>query len=62
MAFYNTCALCGCNLDPGERCDCVREKEKKDEELSRFIKIEARGQYRLDFSRLERGANEKAAV
>lgn len=22
MAFFNTCADCGSNLDPGERCGC----------------------------------------
>lgn len=20
--YFNTCLQCGCNLDPGERCDC----------------------------------------
>lgn len=22
MSYYNVCARCGANLDPGERCDC----------------------------------------
>ena len=26
MAYYRTCPTCGCNLDPGERCDDCREK------------------------------------
>ena len=26
-AYYHSCPLCGCNLDPGERCDCTRETE-----------------------------------
>ena len=25
--FYRTCPDCGANLDPGERCDCRKEKE-----------------------------------
>lgn len=25
MSYYKVCPCCGCNLDPGERCDC---KEK----------------------------------
>lgn len=25
MSYYKVCSYCGCNLDPGERCDC---KEK----------------------------------
>lgn len=27
MAYYHICPLCGCNLDPGERCDCLTIKE-----------------------------------
>ena len=25
MPYYRTCPRCGCNLDPGERCDCTAE-------------------------------------
>lgn len=28
MTYY-TCPKCGCNLDPGEKCDCVQTEEKK---------------------------------
>lgn len=24
MKYYSTCANCGANLDPGERCDCMK--------------------------------------
>lgn len=29
--YYDTCILCGANLDPGEKCDCseVQTKEKQ---------------------------------
>ena len=27
MAYYRTCPLCRSNLDPGEVCDCQKEKE-----------------------------------
>lgn len=27
MAYYRTCPACGCNLDPGERCDCMDKKK-----------------------------------
>ncbi len=39
MAYFYSCPRCGCNLDPGEKCDCEREKHyheqkrKKQEEL-----------------------------
>lgn len=26
MSYYRTCNLCGAHLDPGERCDCIKEK------------------------------------
>ena len=29
MAYYRTCQYCGCNIDPGEICDCrTNEKER----------------------------------
>lgn len=27
MAYYTVCPNCGCYLDPGETCDCKREKQ-----------------------------------
>ena len=24
--YYKTCDKCGANLDPGERCDCAKDK------------------------------------
>lgn len=27
--FYRTCPHCGCNLDPQERCDCMKEQERR---------------------------------
>lgn len=29
MAYYNVCPNCGCNLDPGEKCDCRDKKSSK---------------------------------
>lgn len=31
MAYYNICPNCGSNLDPGEKCDCQREKSQPEE-------------------------------
>ncbi len=28
MAYYWTCPHCGANLDPGERCDCLKGLKK----------------------------------
>jgi len=29
MPYYNVCKVCGCNLDPGEVCDCQNATEHK---------------------------------
>lgn len=26
MSYYRTCEHCGCNLDPGEVCDCRKSE------------------------------------
>jgi predicted nucleic acid-binding Zn-ribbon protein len=62
MAMYYTCPRCGSNLDPGERCDCEREKIEKKNALSDLIKIGTRGQYRLNLDRMERGYREKSII
>ena len=23
MPYYRVCPFCGCNIDPGEKCDCM---------------------------------------
>lgn len=40
MAYYNVCPNCGCNLDPGEKCDCQEEKEREREFFNRHLKME----------------------
>ncbi len=32
MAYYNTCSLCGANLDPGEKCTCVEDAKAEAEQ------------------------------
>ena len=31
--YYDTCSICGANLDPGEPCDCQKEKERASKEM-----------------------------
>jgi len=31
MPYYHTCPHCSANLDPGERCDCTKEKTVPEE-------------------------------
>lgn len=42
MAYYNVCTNCGCNLDPGEKCDCGKEEEKRQDFFSRHLRIESK--------------------
>lgn len=50
MAYYNTCPKCGCNLDPGETCDCMSIAVKKRMDYMNQFKVEAKtGQIVLGF-------------
>lgn len=40
MAYYRICPDCGAALDPGEKCECQEEKEKKREFFSQHLKME----------------------
>lgn len=44
MAYYNVCPDCGSHLDPGERCDCEREKMIERQEIQSRIKYGEGGQ------------------
>lgn len=48
MAYYNVCSRCGAALDPGEKCDCENEREKKNRLFDRKISLDrVTGQYSL---------------
>lgn len=53
MAYYNVCPKCGCNLDPGEHCDCENIKAKEQEESKsyyrQYLRAEPKGK-QLTFS------------
>ena len=40
MAFYKICPDCGASLDPGEKCDCRGEAEKKQSFFDQHLKME----------------------
>lgn len=51
MAYYHVCPDCGGNLDPGEKCDCQKEKERKQKRTSKLYRQETRsGQFVFDWS------------
>lgn len=60
MAYYSVCDSCGCNLDPGERCDCESIKAREQEEsityYRRLLRADKDGcQMAFDFENLEGG-------
>lgn len=67
MAYYNTCPNCGCNLDPGKKCDCENEKakeqEKKREFFDRHLKMESKaGQLTFVFDNREGSYEKKMCI
>lgn len=61
MAYFYTCDICGCNLDPGEKCDCNSKKVAQEEYLSKVIKQnDVNGQMTFDFDRKENFYEKKA--
>lgn len=42
--YYRECPRCGCTLDPGERCDCLEEKKRKENKLAELMESDRFGQ------------------
>lgn len=61
MAYFRVCPNCGDNLDPGERCDCEREKQKREEKAQRMLFVDRNGQMTFNFTKEEKFL-EKAVV
>lgn len=46
--YFKKCPHCGCHLDPGEKCDCLEQKEKMLTELLAMMYLEEKSrQYSL---------------
>lgn len=55
MAFYSICPYCEATLDPGEKCDCREEAERKQEFFNQHLKTEPRaGQLAFVFGEVHR--------
>ena len=48
MAYYETCDICGANLDPGERCDCQEKRERETQNLQGRVRMGRNGQMQLN--------------
>lgn len=63
MAYFNTCPTCGCNLDPGEKCDCEEEKTQNIEFIEKHTTANKKtGQYAFVWDMQEAGYGQKAIV
>lgn len=48
MAYYSVCPICGCSLDPGEKCDCEEQARKeRAERRSLFQRDPKTGQMKM---------------
>lgn len=47
MAFYRVCSDCGANLDPGEHCECFRERKEKEKKLAVLFRQGPDGQMEI---------------
>lgn len=46
--YFVKCEICGANLDPGEKCDCIERKKKKEKEnIEKYICSKESGQASL---------------
>jgi len=61
VAYYRECGLCGCALDPGEKCDCEKEAQEKQEQLQKMVFVGRNGQYAFGFTKEARSV-EQAVV
>jgi hypothetical protein len=44
MAYYNVCIICGCHLDPGEKCECEEISEQNRRKFDELITVGKDGQ------------------
>lgn len=61
MAYFNTCPNCGANLDPGEPCDCVENKQREEEEIRKSLSVDKKTN-QITFSFADKGAFHEEAV
>ena len=56
--YYRTCKHCGSNLDPGEKCDCQKDKINKMNHLMSLFKDDADGQISMKVEDFEYAGNQ----
>ena len=56
--YYRVCKHCGSNLDPGEKCDCQKDKINKTNYLMSLFKDDADGQISMKVEDFEYAGNQ----
>lgn len=51
--FFRECPYCGCNLDPGERCDCRDQEQRKKDRLAELVERDQFGQMTMKLEELK---------
>ncbi len=44
MGYYRECPDCGSNLDPGEKCECIKERTLFAYQMSKVLETDESGQ------------------
>lgn len=44
MSYFHECSKCGASLDPGEKCDCMEEREQKAMQIANNLIVPKFGQ------------------
>lgn len=47
MAYYRTCPICGCTLDPMEKCDCQERAEQLRKKFELITTVNNNGQIKF---------------
>lgn len=47
---YQTCPICGANLDHGEKCDCQSLRAQRDRKIDNMVQLSDQGQYKFNLN------------
>lgn len=56
--YYRTCNHCGSNLDPGEKCDCQKDRINKTNHLMSLFNEDKDGQISMKVEDFEYAGNQ----
>ena len=57
MSYYDTCDICGANIDPGEKCDCMENRIIQVNYFTKLFDSDRDGQIRMKVEDFEYARN-----